>query len=193
MYLSDVVSYVLPSSIAELSQIVFSETPKMEISAENHGSEETQLIAAIGFSGSFSASLALATGNVAACALVSRMLGGNIQRVSQDVVDGVAELVNMLAGVTKTKFSEKSYSLTLSLPTIITGNNAVSVRQPMKSEKMVYSVNMKDFSFAVHFFYSLSDENQTSLAQSMAESARISLGHRAAQALQDLLSGKKQT
>ncbi len=180
MSVQDIISYVLQTSIVELSQVVFSETPQLIPCKDSISCEESKITASIGLTGSLSASLALSTDSLSACRLLSKMLGTDIQGINQDTIDGVAELLNMLAGVAKTKFSEKSYSLNLSLPTIITGSVVVSVHQIIKSDGVSYSVQLKDTAFDVYFFYSVDDGSQVNNAQSTAGATSNSSGQKAA-------------
>ena len=191
--MSDVQSlirYVLQSSLVELFQVAFSETPQLHSCQDHSSNEEMQIIASIGLSGSLSASLALAVNSQTACYLVSRMLHCQVERLNQDAIDGVAELVNILAGVAKTKFNEKTYSLTLSLPTIITGSAAVTVRQLMKSEGVSFNVRLKEIAFDVYFFYEVADKNKKNVSHGEADSSTNSSSQKVAEALKNLLSDK---
>ncbi len=185
-----VIRYVLQASLVELFQVAFSETPQLNPCQDSSSSQEIQIIASIGLAGSLNASLALAVNCQTACCLVSKMLGCQIERLNQDAIDGVAELVNILAGLAKTKFSEKSYFLTLSLPTIITGSAAVSVRQLMKSEGVSFNVQLKEMAFDVYFFYAVEEGGKKNVSNNAADNSASTSSQKAAETLKNLLFGQ---
>lgn len=68
-----------------------------------------------------------------ALAMVGRMLGTELHIVDETVYDGLAELVNMVAGSSKAKFASfVSTPIELSLPTVIRGSD-FSVNHPSKA------------------------------------------------------------
>lgn len=82
------------------------------------------ITALIGLSGTVKGTVALAFPVKTALNLVSRLLGMNIDTVDDTVTDGLGELVNMVAGGAKAKFSElKGPPINLSLPTIVRGSS----------------------------------------------------------------------
>jgi chemotaxis protein CheX len=75
----------------------------------------------IGLSGRAVGTAVLSMSESAALAAASHMLMCEITEISDDVVDAVGELVNMIAGAAKAKLEE--YELMISLPNVITGDN----------------------------------------------------------------------
>ncbi|MFP4458839.1 MAG: chemotaxis protein CheX [Candidatus Zixiibacteriota bacterium] len=84
------------------------------------------LTALIGLSGTVKGTVALAFPVKTALNIVSRLLGMDIDTVDDTITDGLGEIVNMVAGGAKAKFSElKGPPINLSLPTIVRGSSYV--------------------------------------------------------------------
>ena len=91
------------------------------------------LTALIGLSGLVRGNVALTFPVETVLAIVNRMLGSKKRVVDDIVTDGVAELVNMVAGEAKKKLSSPdSPPVDLGLPTVLSGNRYV-VQHPSKS------------------------------------------------------------
>jgi chemotaxis protein CheX len=85
-----------------------------------------ELTALIGLTGSVRGTVALAFSSAVAINCVSRLLGTEIKYVDGTVVDGIAELVNMIAGDAKAKLTgDGAPPLTLGLPTVVRGRDYV--------------------------------------------------------------------
>ena len=85
-----------------------------------------ELTAIIGLSGQVRGTVALAFSSAVAINCVSRLLGTEIKYVDETVVDGIAELVNMIAGDAKAKLTgDNAPPLTLSLPSVVRGRDYV--------------------------------------------------------------------
>jgi len=75
----------------------------------------------IGLSGEAQGSISLSFSNSTATSFVKKMLG-DISSVSEDdVIDGVGEIVNIIAGNAKAYLTK--YDLSISLPNVIIGDN----------------------------------------------------------------------
>ena len=75
----------------------------------------------IGLSGMAVGSVVLSMSEPAALAAASHMLMCEMDDISNDVLDAVGELTNMIAGAAKSELEE--YKLMISLPNVITGND----------------------------------------------------------------------
>lgn len=85
-----------------------------------------ELTAIIGISGRVRGTVALAFSSAVAVASVNRMLGSEIKYVDSTVVDGIAELVNMIAGNAKAKVTgDETPPLTLTMPAVVRGRDYV--------------------------------------------------------------------
>lgn len=108
------------------------------------------IVGIISLSGTVEGIVALSFPVPTALAVVSKMVGVKHKSVDSLIVDGVGELVNIIAGQTYGKF--KGHKIGLSLPTVVRGNickvmkleNAVFVEVPFKS---IYG----DFSLMIAF------------------------------------------
>jgi len=91
------------------------------------------ITALIGLSGPVRGNVALTFPKETVLAIVNRMLGSKAQVVDDIVADGVAELVNMVAGAAKKKLSSADGpSVDLGFPTVLSGNGYI-VQHPSKS------------------------------------------------------------
>ncbi len=68
-------------------------------------------------------SLAITFTEPAVLHIISRMLGEEIQQVDSSVADGVGEITNMVTGGAKKILSEKGYTFSMAIPTMIVGKN----------------------------------------------------------------------
>ncbi len=84
------------------------------------------LSAVIGLTGAATGSFVLSAPREAARNIVTRMLGESQPVSDQDLVDGIGELVNIIAGRACRKLGERGIEgLNLSLPTVIMGRHRV--------------------------------------------------------------------
>lgn len=80
------------------------------------------LTSLVGISGQVQGVVVLRFPPETALQLASRMLGTNLDTVNDEVVDAIAEIVNMVAGSAKAKFNCDP-PLDLGLPTVVLGSN----------------------------------------------------------------------
>jgi chemotaxis protein CheX len=92
--------------------------------AEKHETITTphppDIIGVIGLSGSAQGMVALRFPDKSALAIIGQMVGTKFDEVDSAIVDGVGELVNMVAGSAKAKF--RGHSISISLPTVVRGD-----------------------------------------------------------------------
>lgn len=92
---------------------------------------ENELTTLVGISGEIHGVVVMRFPPKTALDLAGRMLGSNMEDVNADVVDAIAEIVNMVAGAAKAKF-ECDPPLQLGLPTVVQGSD-YKVQYPTKS------------------------------------------------------------
>lgn len=81
------------------------------------------LVAIIGLSGPAKGVVALHLPTSTAMAIVNRLLGTELRVVDDTIADGVAELVNIIAGGAKAKFAAADgRPIDLGLPSVVKGN-----------------------------------------------------------------------
>jgi chemotaxis protein CheX len=108
------------------------------------------IIGVIGLSGSAQGTVALRLPVKTALKLVGKMVGSDFKSVDSSIIDGIGELVNIIAGNAKGKFI--GHKISVSLPTVVRGSictlnnlgNAVFLSVPFESE-------LGDFSLLVTF------------------------------------------
>ncbi len=77
----------------------------------------------LGFSGGRRGSILVTFSDRIALAVVGGMLGMTLTEINADVRDGIAELVNMIAGGAKTRLQKKGVNFDLSIPNTVIGAN----------------------------------------------------------------------
>jgi chemotaxis protein CheX len=88
---------------------------------KNDNRADHHISGVIGLSGKAVGAAVLSMSESAALAAVSHMLMCESTDISDDVLDAVGELTNMIAGAAKAQLEE--YELMVSLPNVITGKN----------------------------------------------------------------------
>lgn len=96
---------------------------RKKIALSKEPSKFREVTALIGMSGPIRGTVALAFPVDTAIALVNRLLETKVRIMDDTVADGIAELVNIVAGSAKAKFpiSDESKPVTLTLPTVVRG------------------------------------------------------------------------
>jgi chemotaxis protein CheX len=106
------------------------EARRGEVSLARSVSSGHEVIALIGLSGVVRGTVALAFPARTALHMVNRLLGVETIGVNDEVLDAVAELVNIVAGGAKAKLNgETGTPISLSLPTVVQGKD-YSVEYP---------------------------------------------------------------
>ncbi len=91
------------------------------------------LVALIGISGRATGNVALSLPTSTALALIGTLMEETYEDLNDDVIDGIAELVNMIGGGAKAKMNvEGEVPMDLSLPTVVSGDN-YKVKYPTKT------------------------------------------------------------
>ncbi len=111
-------------------------------------SNQPDIIGVIGLSGTAQGIVALKLPVNTALAVVGKMIGAELRSVDSSIIDGVGELVNIIAGNAKVKFA--GHSISLSLPTVVRGgiyklnnlSNTVWLTVPFKSELGEFAVSV---------------------------------------------------
>jgi len=121
------VEYVNPfiESVFELFQTMLAaEVKRGEIGVSKGEGNPRDVMALIGLSGPARGTVSLAFPTATALAMVGQILGIEVTSVDETVSDGIAEIVNIVAGSAKAKlYHEGGTPIDLSLPTVVRGNN----------------------------------------------------------------------
>ncbi|SYZ74389.1 putative chemotaxis protein CheX [Candidatus Zixiibacteriota bacterium] len=119
-------------------------TPTVDI--DDKGAPD--IIGVIGLSGTAQGIVALRLPVKTALSVIGKMVGTEFRGVDSSIIDGVGELVNIVAGNAKAKF--RGHSISLSLPTVVRGSiyklnnlsNTVWLTVPFDSAYGAFSVSV---------------------------------------------------
>lgn len=122
------------------------ETAGPVLSEDSEGSPD--IIGVIGLSGTAQGIVALKLPVKTALTVIGKMIGVEIRGIDSSIIDGVGELVNIIAGNAKAKF--KGHAISLSLPTVVRGSiykltnlsNTVWLTVPFKSALGNFSLSV---------------------------------------------------
>lgn len=117
---------------------VFSTMISLEVEGSLHGdsdqgrhpTEYTGVTGSVSFTGKMTGTLYLSMSEKFASDVGAEIMG-NSSIPDEDINDVVGELTNMVTGNLKSKMSDEGYGCTLSIPTVIRGNN-VSIDSPVQ-------------------------------------------------------------
>ncbi len=122
----DYINPFIEATVNTFATMCSTEVTRDRISLKGEGSEMYGITGIIGLSGEASGSVVLNLPAQAAINVVSSFVGEAYDDINADVVDGVGELINIIAGDSKNRLSEKGYTFNLSLPKIVVGRNYVT-------------------------------------------------------------------
>jgi chemotaxis protein CheX len=99
--------------------------------------DPTEVTALIGWSGPARGTVALALPEKTAMSVAERLLSIEMTEMTDDVLDAVSEVVNIIAGGAKAKFSEQQGigTIDLSLPTVVCGGS-YDVQHPSQATRI---------------------------------------------------------
>lgn len=114
--------------------------------AQEEAKGPPDIIGVIGLSGTAQGAVAIKFPIKTALMVIGKMVGAEFRSVDSSIVDGVGEIVNIIAGNAKSKFP--GHSITLSLPTVVRGTicsmsnlkNAVFMTVPFETELGGFSI-----------------------------------------------------
>jgi len=112
-------------AVYELFQTMFNaKVERGQIGVASGAGNPRDILALIGLSGPVRGTVALSFQTKTALAMVGKMLDQEIHVVDETVSDGVAEIVNMVAGNAKARMVKGAGKpVDLSLPTVVRGSN----------------------------------------------------------------------
>ena len=182
MDLSEQLSTTLIQSVNEAFSTTFSLSPKEHsVTVDlNKG-----IICSIGMTGSLEGTIALSLSVSDACRLVAKMLGMETLEMSNDVIDGVGEIINMIAGGIKLKLSNTEYHFEIGIPSAVQGQG-LKISSIEDSKTLSKGFSCEDIVFCLLVIYKIHKpgEEHKSFAQRKSE-------HNASAMLDSLLKNKK--
>ena len=150
------VEYINPfiESVHDLfSTMLNAEIERGEIGVTSASGNPRDIMALIGLSGPARGTVALSFPTNTALAMVGRILGTEPRVVDDTISDGVAEIVNIVAGAAKAKLTKGGGTvIDLSLPTVVRGND-YNVDYPTQSVwlEVPFKSGLGPFSLRVTF------------------------------------------
>jgi CheY-specific phosphatase CheX len=158
--LMDAVVRVFSQSLGEVPMVTEKENVLQEIKG--------RIVSSIGLAGNLDGAIAMIVAEPVARKVVSKMFSFPEDGDFQDVLDGVGEIVNILAGELKTNLVNMAgYSFEISLPTVVHGETALSVCHGDEVSFAELLVQVGTLSFGVKCFYRLGDpENPEAVSRS---------------------------
>jgi len=156
MELQDELSKVLKESINDAFMATLSISPQM--TEESIMSDEHCIISSIGFAGTIDGSCSICLPYSSAQFIVSKMLQLDIEEMNEDVVDGIAEQINMITGGVKMKLAGSGQDFTISIPTTIKGNRMVILSDFSKTTMISLNYKFEDIVFSISFIYKIHKE-----------------------------------
>lgn len=121
---ADIVAVVVDSTNAVFSTML---NLDLQVGAAREEPAETShfdgVVAMVGVAGSWTGSGRISCSAQFACSLASALLMTPYEAVTEDVLDAVAEVANMIVGNVKTYFEDRVGALGLSIPTVVFGRN----------------------------------------------------------------------
>ena len=101
---------------------------RTKIFLKGEGNEIYGVTGIIGLGGEASGSVVLNFPSGVAIAAVGAFVGEAYDDITADVVDGVGELTNIIAGDAKNRLAQKGYTFDIGLPKIVVGRNYVTAQ-----------------------------------------------------------------
>jgi CheY-specific phosphatase CheX len=128
-------------AIAEVYKTTLQLKAAFDEDKEPHlAAQEKSVIATIGFAGSIEGLLVMIVSDRMACGLVSSMLDTEIKAVNSDVLDGIGEILNMIAGVTKNRRILEGSAFDICIPSVILGEKQMYVSTLKHTESATFAV-----------------------------------------------------
>jgi chemotaxis protein CheX len=95
---------------------------------KGEGEEVYGVSGIIGLGGEATGAVVLNFPEAVAIAAVSKFVGEEASTITSNVVDGVGELTNIIAGDAKNRLLQKGYKFEIGLPKMVTGRNYITAQ-----------------------------------------------------------------
>lgn len=156
---ADYINPFIMSTYEVFESMMDCEVKAGDIQINSDEKDSLDLVGIIGLSGTAQGAVALRFPVKTALSIVGAMIGDKIRSVDSSVIDGVGELVNIIAG--KAKANMKGHSLSISLPTVVRGT-IIKNTGLNKSEwyEIPFTGSLGDFYLAVTFKTSTEKNNE---------------------------------
>ncbi len=160
----------LKRAVADTFSVTLSLSPELNTNM-SFSLQENMIISSIGLAGAIEGNISLWITVDIAADIVSKMLGIEIEPDSPDVMDGVGEIINMIAGGVKMKMDSTEYKFDISIPTTVKGDNIESVKSDKTLEFTQAYCCEKDICFQLKFAYRLHQVGGNSTVDAQKEAS----------------------
>lgn len=144
----------LADAVSELFTSILSLVPAVEeLTGSQDDNSSKEIASIVGFAGVLEGSITLLFSKAMACKIVSKMLGMELNEMSQDVRDGVGEVANILVGGLKSRVAPMGYQFEISIPSVIEAANPLNIVQLKETELIKLKVGCPEVAFLVDLSY----------------------------------------
>jgi chemotaxis protein CheX len=98
----------------------------LSLKGDNH--QNSGVSGIIGLAGESMGSVVLSFDEATAIKVISKIMGTSYSEVNADVIDGIGELANIIAGDAKNRLTQKGYKFDVSIPRVVSGRQYFSTQ-----------------------------------------------------------------
>ncbi len=153
MDLQEFLKKKLEESVEDAFTATISLTP--QLTDKTVMSEEECIICSIGFTGTIDGSFSICLSYSSAKVIVSKMLQSDMENMSDDIIDGISEQINMIAGGVKMKLSGEEHGFEIGIPTTIKGNRMVILSDFSRTHMITLNYDFDGISFSASLLYKI--------------------------------------
>ena len=150
----------LASFLEEAVQEAFTTTLSLEPERVEEALDEDEIISSIGFTGTIEGSLSLVLSGKNACAIVSKMIGMEMEDVDADVCDGVGEVTNIIIGGVKIKANAIGQKFEIGIPTTVRGQTLTISADQDNVASLMQSFRCGDIGFTVVLVFKVAEPQE---------------------------------
>jgi chemotaxis protein CheX len=124
----DYINPFIESTVNTFKTMCSTNVVRNKVFLKGEGEEIYGVTGIIGLGGEVSGAVVLNLPEEVAMRLVGAFVGETYESLSSDVVSGVGELTNIIAGDAKNRLSQKGFSFEIGLPKIVVGRNYITAQ-----------------------------------------------------------------
>ncbi len=155
MELRDQLTQAMEESLNDTFTITLS-SPVQYINVLSDSGSGKNIVSSIGMMGTFFGSVSILLNESSACRIVSKMLSSEIKEITADVIDGIGEMTNMIAGGIKMKLALQKMDVNISIPSVVQGGG-LSVTRMDRTEQIVKTFKCDDIECSLILVYKKRD------------------------------------
>jgi len=178
MELQDILKNNLEESVKDAFTATLSILP--QLTDKTIMSEEECIISSIGFTGTIDGSFSICLPSSSAKNIVSKMIQAELDNMNEDIIDGIAEQINMIAGGVKMKLEGGEHDFEISIPTTIKGNRMVILSDFSQTNMITLNYDFEEIIFSISLLYKIHKskeqkklENEASKLEALAKLSQL--------------------